>query len=69
MGGSIMLYNLYTVISNKTVRQHENFFKKYRKKNKKTPGTLVRTNRGWFIDGKEVDKRSVDLWHSLNNAE
>lgn len=62
-----MLYNLYTVISNKTVRQHENFFKKYRKKNKKTPGILIKTNRGWFIDGHQVDERSAKLWHEINN--
>ena len=61
------LYGIYNVISNKGIRAHENFYKKYRKKNKKVQGQLVRTNRGFFIDGKEVDQKAVTLWHNINN--
>lgn len=63
------LYFLYSVISNKTVRAHENFYKKFKKKNKYVLGTLVKTNRGYFVDGKQIDEKSVETWHNLNNNE
>lgn len=63
------LYFLYSIISNKTVRAHENFYKKFKKKNKYTLGTLIKTNRGYFIDNHQVDEKSVELWHKLNNNE
>ena len=58
------LYNLYSVISNKTVRQNEKFFKKF-PYHKFVPGKLVQTNRGYFIDGHNVDQKSVELYNSL----
>lgn len=61
------LYNLYSVISNKTVRQNEKFYKRYRK-HKFVPGTLVQTNRGFFIDGHQVDLKSVNLYLDLVEA-
>lgn len=58
------LYDLYTVISNKTVRKNEKYYKKYRG-SQSAPGTMIKTNRGYFIDGHNVDQKSVDLWFSL----
>lgn len=58
------LYDLYEVVSNKTVRTNEKFYKRY-KGHKSVPGMLVKTNRGWFIDGHQVDLKSVDLWFNL----
>lgn len=57
------LYGLYSVISNKTVRKSENLFIRWRSKNKDIPGKeCIKTNRGWFIDGKNVDEKSTELW-------
>lgn len=64
-----MLYDLYSVVSNKTVRKNEKYYKKFKKRNKEIPGTLVKTNRGYFIDGYNVDKRSSDLWLKANGYE
>ena len=61
------LYNIYNVISNKTVRAHENFYKKYKRKNKNVLGTLVKTNRGFFLDGHQIDVASMLMWHKMNN--
>lgn len=61
------LHGIYTVVSNKTIRAKEKFYKRYRKKNKKTPGQLVKTNRGFFIDGHQVDIKSAELWFNINN--
>lgn len=58
------LYDLYWVISNKTIRKNEKVYKKFRG-HKKVPGTLVKTGRGYFIDGHEVDKKAVDTWFNL----
>lgn len=55
------LYNLYSVISNKTIRRNEKLYKRFRG-HKFVPGTLVLTNRGYFIDGRNVDRKSVDLY-------
>lgn len=60
------LYFLYSVVSNKTVRQKENFFKKFKRNNKVVLGQLVQTNRGYFIDGHHVDWKSAHLWMDLN---
>lgn len=64
-----MIYNLYHTISGKTVRQHERFYKRYKKHNKFVLGTLVRTNRGYFIDGCNVDLAAVALWNQCNSDE
>ena len=58
------LYNLYSIISNKTVRKNERFYKRY-PKHKFVPGILVQTNRGYFIDGHQVDVASAELHQSL----
>lgn len=60
------LYGLYCVISNKTVRRNEKKYKRFKKDG--IPGTLVKTNRGYFIDGREVDKKSVDTFFALYKA-
>lgn len=61
------LYGLYSVISNKRVRKNEKFYKRF-SRHKFIPGTLVQTNRGFFIDGHNVDQKSVDLYNDLVNA-
>ena len=58
------LYNLYTVISNKSIRKNERFYKRF-PRNKAVKGTLVQTNRGYFIDGKNVDAASAELYQSM----
>ena len=58
------LFNLYSVISNKTVRKAEKFYKRY-PRHKFVPGLLVKTNRGFFIDGHQVDLKSAELYQSL----
>lgn len=58
------LHNLYWVISNKTVRRNEKYYRKF-KGHKDVPGVLVKTNRGYFIDGHEVDKKAVETWFNL----
>lgn len=60
------LYNIYNIISNKTVRNNEHFYKRFKKYNKSVLGQLVQTNRGYFIDGKNVDLKAVHLWHEMN---
>ena len=55
------LYNIYSVISNKTVRRHEKLYKRFPKSNI-LPGTLVKTNRGYFIDGQNVDQKAVSIY-------
>ena len=62
------LYGIYYVVSNKKVRKNEKFYKRY-PHHKSVPGTLVQTNRGFFIDGKNVDQKSVDLYlQMIENA-
>lgn len=58
------LYDLYWVISNKTVRKNEKQYRRF-PGHKSIPGRLVKTARGWFIDGHEVDKKSVETWFNL----
>lgn len=58
------LYDLYEVISNKTVRKNEKYYKRF-KSPRSVPGVMVKTNRGYFIDGHQVDLKSVDLWFNL----
>ncbi len=58
-----LLYGIYSVISNKTVRVKEKFLKRWYNRNPEIPGEeMIKTNRGYFIDGYNVDQRSVDLW-------
>lgn len=61
------LFGIYNVISNKTVRAHENFYKKFKFHNKYVPGILIQTNRGYFINGHNVDLASAELWKRLND--
>lgn len=60
------LYDIFYVVDNKTVRKHENFFKRYRRASKESFGTMVKTNRGYFIDGCHVDLRSAKTWFEMN---
>lgn len=61
------LHGLYCVISNKKVRRNEKFYKRY-PSIKGVPGVLVKTNRGYFIDGREVDKKAVETYFGLYNS-
>lgn len=61
------LHGLYCVISNKKVRRNEKFYKRYPSV-KGVPGVLVKTNRGYFIDGHEVDKKAVETYFGLCNS-
>ncbi len=58
------LYNLYSIISNKGIRKNEKLYKRY-PKHKYVPGVLIKTNRGYFIDGKNVDLKSAELYQSF----
>ena len=60
------LYDIFHVVDNKTVRKHENFYKRFKKASKEAPGIMVKTNRGYFIDGHHVDLRSVKTWFEIN---
>ena len=60
------LYDIFCVVDNKTVRKHENFYKKFKKTSKESFGVMVKTNRGYFIDGHHVDSRSAKTWFEIN---
>ena len=55
------LFGIYSVISNKSIRNNEKYFKKFRG-HKDVPGLMVKTNRGYFINGYNVDIASANLW-------
>ena len=61
------LYGKFCVVSNKTVRKNERSYKRFPGHNS-VPGKMVRTKRGYFIDGRQVDGKSVDLWFNLVKA-
>lgn len=64
-----LLYGGYSVISNKTVRAKEKFLVRWKNKDPNIPGKeMVKTNRGYFIDGYNVDERSVKLWFALTGC-
>lgn len=60
------LYDIFCVVDNKTVRKHENFYKRFKKASKESFGTMVKTNRGYFIDGHHVDLKSAKIWFETN---
>lgn len=60
------LYDIFNVVDNKTVRKHENFYKRFKKTSKESFGTMVKTNRGYFIDGHHVDLKSAKTWFNIN---
>ena len=60
------LYDIFYVVDNKTVRKHENFYKRFKKASKESFGVMVRTNRGYFIDGFHVDLKSAKTWLEIN---
>ena len=60
------LYGVYSVVSNKTVREHEKFIRRWKNKNKNIPGSIMeRTNRGYFIDGYNVDEKAVETQFAM----
>lgn len=60
------LYDIFCVVDNKTVRKHENFYKKFKRASKDTYSTMIKTNRGYFIDGHHVDLKSAKTWFEIN---
>lgn len=60
------LYDTFCVVDNKTVRKHENFYKRFKKASKDASGVMVKTNRGYFIDGYHVDLKSAKIWFETN---
>ena len=50
------LYDIFHVVDNKTVRKHENFYKRFKKASKEAPGIMVKTNRGYFIDNQFLER-------------
>lgn len=60
------LYDIFYVTDNKTVRKHENFYKKFKRASKDAYGTMIKTNRGYFIDGHHVDLKSAKIWFETN---
>lgn len=57
------LYGLFSVVSNKTVREKEKRLTTWWNHKKGYPSEkMQRTNRGWFIDGYQVDEKSVNDW-------
>ena len=60
------LYDIFHVVDNKTVRKHENFYKRFKKASKEASGIMVKTNRGYFIDGHHVDLRGAKTWFEIN---
>ena len=60
------LQDIFYVVDNKAVRKHDNFYKRFKKASKESFGVMVRTNRGYFIDGHHVDLRSAKTWFEMN---
>lgn len=61
-----LLYGKYAVVSKKTVREKESFLRRWKNRIKDVPGEeMVKTNRGYFIDGWNVDEKSTELWFTL----
>ena len=60
------LYDIFCVVDNKTIRKHENFYKKFKRASKDAYGTMIKTNRGYFIDGRHVDLKSAKIWFETN---
>ena len=60
------LYDIFNIVDNKTIRKHENFYKRFKKTSKESFGTMIKTNRGYFIDGHHVDLKSDKTWLEIN---
>lgn len=62
----MLLYDMYAVVSNKTVRKNEKKSHYWINKNEEVPGKMmVKTNRGYFLDGYNIDEKSTDKWFTL----
>ena len=61
-----LLYGLYAVTDNKTVRAKEKKLTRWWNNNKSIPGyEMSKTNRGWFLDGYHLDEKSTEKWFNL----
>lgn len=57
------LYGLFSIVSNKTVREKEKRLTTWWNHKKGYPSEkMQRTNRGWFIDNYNVDEKAVEDW-------
>lgn len=61
------LYDQFCIVSNKTVRKNERLYKRF-PGHSSVPGTMIKTKRGYFIDGHQVDAKSTNLWFNLVKA-
>ena len=65
-----LLYGVYAVVSNKTVRQNEKLYIVWYNKDESIPGSkMVKTNRGYFIDGYNVDEKAVTTWFDMTKLD
>lgn len=62
------LYGLWNITSRKTVRAKEKHYVSFFKRNKELKGNLVKTGRGYFIDGYNVDMKAVYDWAAANES-
>ena len=61
-----LLYGVYAVTSNKTVRAKEKFIIRWHNNKKDIPGKeMIKTNRGWFLDGYHLDEKSTEKWFNM----
>jgi hypothetical protein len=61
-----LLYGVYAVVSNKTVRANEKLLIRWYNNKKDVPGKeMIHTNRGWFLDGYQLDEKSTQKWFDM----
>ena len=59
-----LLYDKYSIISEKILRKPESQYKSWISKHKE--GKLVKTARGYFLNGYQIDLRSAYEWFLYN---
>jgi hypothetical protein len=61
-----LLYGKYAVTNNQTVREKEKLMVRWWNKKKEISGSeMIKTNRGYFLDGYHLDEKSTELWFRL----
>ena len=61
-----LLYGVYAVTNNQTVRAKERTYIRWFNRNKNIPGNeMIKTNRGWFLDGYHLDEKSTQKWFDM----
>lgn len=66
MQSGIKIRDIYEKISNKTIRAYEPKLKRWKTQNN---GTLVETNRGFFLDGHNISAFSASAWLARHKDE